>query len=75
MSLKNVSKWCEDRFGANKPLETKEVRPFDIGWMVLNNNGALKEWKWAPQTKVHDILEEIANFAVQNEDWLRISRS
>ena len=75
MSLKNLSKWCEDRFGANKPLETKEVRPFDIGWMVLNNNEALKEWKWAPQTKVHDILEEIANFAVQNEDWLRISRS
>jgi CDP-paratose 2-epimerase len=47
-------------------------RPFDIPWMVLDSSLAKETWDWSPATPLHDILEEIAQHAEANPDWLKI---
>lgn len=75
MSLKQLTHWCVDRFGKTEVIATQEERPFDIGWMVLDNSLANDEWGWTPQTKTEGILIEIADFAVANNQWLQISNA
>jgi nucleoside-diphosphate-sugar epimerase len=45
-------------------------RPFDIPWMVLDSSLAKKTWDWSPATPLTDILEEIAQHAEANPDWM-----
>lgn len=77
ISLAQLSRWCEDRFG---PLPTaldprlssldQSTRPFDIPWMVLDSRVAEASWNWQPATSINDVLEEIARHAESNPDWL-----
>ena len=73
MSLRQLSDWCETRFGKNEVIETDLSRPFDIPWIVLDNRLAEEIWQWQPQIKIANILQEIADFAEQNPSWLDIS--
>lgn len=73
MSLRQLSDWCEARFAPNSVVETDLERPFDIPWMVLNYSRAEAIWQWQPQISLPTVLEEIAQFAEQNSDWLNIS--
>lgn len=73
MSLRQLTKWCDDRFGAH-PISTEAApRPFDIPWLVLDSVKAQRIWDWAPATPAATILEEIAAHAEAHPDWLDLS--
>jgi CDP-paratose 2-epimerase len=70
ISLHNLSRWCEARWGA-RPVEARtEERPFDLPWLVLHSGRAATAWNWQPETGLEAILEEIAAHAEANPDWL-----
>jgi CDP-paratose 2-epimerase len=73
MSLRQLSDWCGDRFGANLVIETESERPFDIPWIVLDATQAETVWNWVPQTPIHKVLQEIADFAEEHKTWCQIS--
>ncbi len=73
MSLRQLSDWCEARFGHNTVVSTDTVRPFDIPWMVLDPSLAASVWGWTPTTSIGSVLGEIADFATANDGWLNVS--
>jgi len=73
LSLKELSNWCEDRFGQNEVLASQDKRPMDAPWIVMDSTTAQNAWDWSVKTKIDQILEEIANHADRNPDWLRIT--
>jgi CDP-paratose 2-epimerase len=72
MSLKELSNWCEERFGSNKVISSDEVRPMDAPWIVMNSKVAQNPWNWNIQTRLDKILEEIADHAEKNPNWLKL---
>ena len=70
ISLKELSNWCEDRFGQNEVLSSNEERPMDAPWIVMDSTAAQNAWNWTTQTKLESILEEIAIHAEKNPNWL-----
>ena len=75
MSLAQLTDWCSNRFGFNVVEQTTAERPFDIPWMVLDARKAKQNWGWESQTKLVEVLEEIALFAEEKESWLGLSLS
>lgn len=73
MSLRQLTAWCDDRFGAHPVTPDASPRPFDIPWMVLDHRHATEAWTWRPETPVEAILDEIARHAEQHPDWLDAS--
>jgi CDP-paratose 2-epimerase len=73
MSLRQLTDWCEQKFGPNKVISTDTVRPFDIPWMVLDPSLAASTWGWTPETQLHNVLEEIADYALATDGWLNVS--
>jgi CDP-paratose 2-epimerase len=69
-SLKQLSAWCSERFGAHHVEVECKSRPFDIPWLVLDNRAAEKYWDWKPQTPLKSIWVEIAEHATKNPQWL-----
>jgi hypothetical protein len=47
-----------------------EGRAFDVPSLVLNAGSAAAEWDWLRQTKLDDILEEVAAHAESHPEWL-----
>lgn len=72
MSLRQLTAWCDDRFGAHPVVSKPENRPFDIPWMVLDSTKAGEIWRWKPTLSVSAILEEIAIHAEANPNWLEV---
>ena len=70
MSLKELSIWCEERFGSNEIIPSDEVRPMDAPWIVMDSTTAQNAWNWRVETKIEDILNEIAQHAEENPNWL-----
>jgi CDP-paratose 2-epimerase len=73
MSLAQLTDWCRQRFTPYKIDSQPEDRPFDVPWLVLDSDLARREWNWRPQTNLNDVLEEIADHAERNPDWLDLS--
>lgn len=73
MSLRQLSDWCEGRFGPHTVAQDGTPRPFDIPWIVLDHAKATTIWGWKPATPTPVILEEIARHAEQNPGWLDLS--
>ena len=73
MSLAQLTGWCDARFGRHPVEVDPHPRPFDIPWMVLDSSLAGKTLDWSPQTPLEKILEELADHADLNPDWLEIS--
>lgn len=73
ISLRQLSEWCHDRFGAHQVASDPTPRPFDVPWLVLSSARARDQWGWRPQTPVARILEEIAQHAEAHPDWLEVS--
>lgn len=73
MSLRQLSDWCTQRFGAHPVVQDGTPRPFDIGWMVLDHAKATRLWDWRPVTATPAVLEEIARHAEQHPQWLELS--
>jgi CDP-paratose 2-epimerase len=75
MSLAQLTRWCDARFGEHRVVSDAIPRPFDIPWMVLDSSQAAKEWDWKPAISLENVLDEIARHAEQNPNWLEISGS
>lgn len=73
MSLRQLTKWCDERFGTHEVLADSTPRPFDLPWVVLDHGKAMKQWRWQPRTGIGDLLEEIAAHAQANPHWLELS--
>lgn len=73
ISLANLSKWCEHRFGPHRVEADPAVRQYDVPWLVLDSSRAEAEWNWKPTIKVEHILLEIAEHAEKNPHWLDLS--
>jgi CDP-paratose 2-epimerase len=73
MSLRQLSVWCAERFGAHPVASDPAERPFDIPWMVMSSARAIADFGFAPQRSADQILIEIAAHAEQNPHWLEIS--
>lgn len=72
-SLRQLSEWCEQRFGPHTVSSEPQPRPFDIPWMVLDSAKAKRVWDWQPTITTQQVLEEIAQHAEQTPDWLDLS--
>jgi len=73
MSLRQLSAWCADRWGAQTIASDPVPRPFDLPWVVLDSRRAKDLWDWKPEKSLHSILEEIANQAEKDTSWLELS--
>ena len=74
MSLKQLSTWCNERF-ENKVKVSDEERPYDAPWIVMDSSLASEKWNWRPETKLEEILEEIAAHAEEHPNWLALANS
>ncbi len=72
-SLRQLSDWCEMRFGPHQVTSDPDPRPYDIPWMVLDSSKAHTIWQWQTTIHTNQILEEIALHAEQTPDWLDLS--
>ena len=73
MSLKQLSDWCEKRFGPNEVVSSLDQRPMDAPWIVMDSSVAQNAWNWQPRIGIEQILEEIASFADVNPEWLSMT--
>lgn len=73
MSLAELSAWCANRFGSHSVASEPEIRRFDIPWLIMDCSLADQILDWKPQTSLNQILDEIADHAQQNPNWLEIS--
>ena len=60
-SLRQLSEWCEKRFGPRKVESDPKPRPYDLPWVVMDSSRAEKMWGWKVQTSMEQIFEEIAD--------------
>jgi CDP-paratose 2-epimerase len=72
-SLRQLTAWCDARFGPHPVLADGTPRPFDLPWIVLDHAKATRLWDWRPQTPVEAVLDEIATHARDHADWLDVS--
>jgi CDP-paratose 2-epimerase len=70
MSLAQLTSWCDQRFGSNPPIADGSERTYDVPWLVLDSSRAMSSMTWEPQITIEKILEEIADHAIANPDWL-----
>jgi CDP-paratose 2-epimerase len=74
MSLLELSDWCTQRFGPHDVASDSQERRFDIPWLVLNSARAHRIWDWKPRRSLSSILDEIADHAERNPDWLDVTK-
>jgi len=70
MSLAQLTAWCDERFGPHQPISDGADRAYDVPWLILDSSQALAVMNWKPLISLHQILEEIADHAAANPDWL-----
>lgn len=70
MSLARLSEWCEERFGARDVMADASDRAYDLPWVVMDCARARESWNWRPETSLESVLEEIADHAEANPQWL-----
>lgn len=73
MSLFELSVWCEARFGAHNVGAKLQERRYDVPWLVMDCARVKSVFEWEPETSLQKNLEELACFAEQNPEWLKIS--
>lgn len=73
MSLRQLTAWCDQRFGAHPVSSDARPRRFDLPWVVLDSRLARETWGWQPETATGEILDEIARHAGSHPDWLAVS--
>jgi CDP-paratose 2-epimerase len=73
MSLLELSEWSSERFGQHTVTPDMQDRRFDIPWMVLDSSRARDIWNWKPKRSLVSILDEIANHAEKNPNWLELT--
>jgi CDP-paratose 2-epimerase len=69
-SLRELSAWCERRFGPRPVAAEPARRPFDVPWLVLDAAAAGRHWNWESRTSLEQTWSEIAEHAERNPHWL-----
>ena len=72
-SLRQLTSWCDERFGKHAIASEPAPRAFDIPWVILDHRKASRLWNWSPETPTETVLSEIASHAEANPAWLDIS--
>jgi CDP-paratose 2-epimerase len=75
MSLAQLSSWCAERFGKHSVESHSTPRPFDVPWLVMDNRQTTAQFNWRLKRHLPAILDEIANHAQRNPQWLDLSSS
>lgn len=75
ISLRQLTAWCDERFGEHAVAADLQPRPLDIPWMVLDSSRAKTVWGWQPQRSTESILSELAQHAEANPGWLDLARA
>jgi CDP-paratose 2-epimerase len=70
LSLRELSNYCEQRFGPKHIESSPETRSFDIPYYVTDNALASATWGWYPQRTAWDVLDEIAVWAEANRGFI-----
>ena len=73
ISLRQLSHWCDARFGIHIVDPSDAERPFDLPWVVLDSALAKYHWDWQPEVPCEAVLEEIALHAESHPNWLELS--
>jgi CDP-paratose 2-epimerase len=73
LSLAQLGAWCTQRFGVREVTVDPVSRPFDAPWIVMDCAHAARDWDWRVQTSAQAILEEIADHAQSNPQWLELT--
>lgn len=73
ISLLQLSRWCEERFGEHEVRSDLTPRQFDIPWMAMDSSRAAEFWGWRPETELRELLEEVALHAEAQPEWLELS--
>jgi len=73
MSLRELTAWCDERFGKLEPASDLRPRPYDIPWIVMDSAAATRDFGWRPAVTLQQTLEEIAAHARAHPDWLERS--
>jgi CDP-paratose 2-epimerase len=72
-SLRQLSDWCDNRWGSHDVATDPQSRPFDLPWVVLDHSLASQACSWKPLRNSINVLDEIAEFAGAEPDWIRFS--
>jgi CDP-paratose 2-epimerase len=72
-SLRQLTAWCDEKFGPHAVTTNSTPRPFDLPWVVLDSAKARRIWGWQPTTSTDAMLDEIARHAEDNPNWLDLS--
>jgi CDP-paratose 2-epimerase len=75
MSLAELTDWCVQRFGEHPVQPDTRPRTFDIPWLVMDSTRVAEQFGWRPRQPLRQILDDIADHAEQNPDWLHITAS
>ena len=73
LSLAQLTDWCDARFSPHTPRADGSPRPYDVPWMIMDNQDAHRDFAWSPVCGIGRLLEEIAAHAVDHPEWLELS--
>ena len=73
MSLRQLTDWCDGRFGAHPIASDRAPRPYDIPWFVTDSRRVQAAFDWTPGHSLEAILTEIAEHAEAHPQWLEWS--
>ena len=73
ISLAQMTRWCDRRFGKHAPSADTRPRPYDIPWVIMDSSDAERDFGWRVAFPLDQILEEIARHAESHPDWLETS--
>jgi CDP-paratose 2-epimerase len=73
MSLRQLTEWCDARFGAHEVASDPTPRQYDLPWFVTDSRRVRQEFDWTPQWSTSAILDEIAAHAEAHPHWLELS--
>jgi CDP-paratose 2-epimerase len=73
ISLAQLNLWCDTRFGKHTPTADPRPRTYDIPWIAMDSTDAQRDFAWRIEYPLPSILEEIAEHAERNPDWLEKS--
>ncbi len=73
VSLAQLTAWCDARFGQHVPSPDVRPRPYDIPWVVMDSSDARRDFGWGIQYPLASILDEIAQHAERDPQWLEKS--
>src|ERR1035438_1060582 len=73
MSLAELTRWCDQRFGKHVPAPDARPRAYDVPWLAMDSSRARAVLGWELSRTLPSILEEIAVHVRENPDWLERS--